>query len=87
MSILFLSLFWWHTNLGKHHYPAGVQYAFMQEVQERGGTKKEAKCWLKAIEDTWTFNQAVHQYFYFLEHDKLTDEGWKVYIGCLPVKS
>src|SRR5438477_338265 len=84
MHVLLFSLFWWQINLGKHHYPQGVQYIFAHEVKELGGTGKQAKCSLKAIEDKWTFSEAIEQYVYYLKHGRLTDEGWKVYgRGCL----
>jgi hypothetical protein len=85
MHFLFFPYFWWNVNFGSHHYPHGVQLAFAQTVESQGATRKETKCWLKAIEDKWTFHEAIGQYQYYIIHHKFTDEGWKVYISCLPV--
>jgi hypothetical protein len=87
MHFLFFWHFWWQTNLGFHKYPAGVQLAFVQQVEADGATENEAKCWLRSIENKWTFNQAIDQYVYYLRHGRFTDEGWKVYISCLPKKN
>lgn len=82
MHLFFFTFFWWQTNLGRNHYPAGAQLAIVQGFEERGASEAEAKRCLKATEDTFTFHQAIQQYIFFIEHGKLTNEARQVYFSC-----
>ena len=82
MNFLLASLFWWQVNLGAHKYPAGAQFAFVEQVMAMGATEKQAKCDLKLIEDTWTFDQALGQLQYYFSHWKLSTQAQNIYNTC-----